>query len=242
MARRIARVSAACARGERDIVCRAEGVLRGFLIGKSVFELVVQDEGASDGRDDADTGEDQYGSGGVIFGEGGEVGGLIWRERYIGEDFDSAHKIGLRDRDPACEDLVLSCDVNGRGDGPEGDVGFGVEDGELKRRAGYGVDAAVIAGDVSNGSDVSKLEDKIGLFRGVDELIAAPGLQRRIDVVVGFGFVDGEVGVGARIGEKDGLGLLNLRWNGSVEGGVLGPSSRNSEGYQGESEADGFSN
>ena len=106
----------------------------------------------------------------AIFGKGGEVGGLTGGERHIGDDFDSAHQIGLRDRDPACEDLVLSSDLYGRGDGPDGDIGFGVEDGELKGWAGHGVDAAAIAGNVSNRRDVSKLEDEIGLFRRADEL------------------------------------------------------------------------
>ena len=121
-------------------------------------------------------------------------------------------------------------------------MGFGVEDGELKGRTGDGIDADAIAADVSKGSDAFKLEDKIGLIWGVDELVATPGLQRRVDIVVGFGCVDGEVGVGAGVGEEDGLGLLDLGWDGSGWGSLLGPSSLNGEARQGKSKADEFFN
>jgi hypothetical protein len=154
----------ACAQGERNVVCRAEGVLRGFLIGQSVFVLVVRDEAACDGSADDDADDDERSSTVVVFGDGSEVSGLVWREWVTGDDFDSAYKVGFRDRHPACQDLVLSLDSYGRGNGPEGNIGIGVEDGELKGWAGDGIDAAAIAADVSNGSDAFKLEDEIGLI------------------------------------------------------------------------------
>jgi len=113
---------APCALGERNIVCRAEGVLRGLLIGQSVFVLVVRDEAAGDGCADDDAADDQQCSCIVVFGNGGEVSGLVWRERLTGDDFDSAHKVGFRNRHPAFQDLVLSLDGYGRGNGPEGDI------------------------------------------------------------------------------------------------------------------------
>ena len=97
-------------------------------------------------------------------------------------------------------------------------MGFGVEDGELKSRTGDGMNAAAIPGHVSNGGDVSKLKDEIRLFWGTDEPIAAPSLQRSIDIVEGSGFVDGKVGVGAGVGEEDGLSVLDLEWGGSRRG------------------------
>src|SRR5271170_4554727 len=89
-------------------------------------------------------------------------------------------------------------------------MGFGVEDGELKGRAGDGIDAPAIPGHLSNGGDVFKLENEIGSIWGVDEFVATPGLQRRVDIVESFGCVDWEVGVGAGVGEEDGLRLLDL--------------------------------
>ena len=84
------------------------------------------------------------------------------------------------------------------------------------------MDVAVISADASDGGYVSKLEDKIGLLWGADEPITAPGLQRCIDVVEGFGFVDREVGVSTGVGEEDGLSLLDLEWDGRSGEGLLG--------------------
>ncbi len=125
---------------------------------------MVPDEAGCDGNADDDAYDDQRSSGVVVIGDGGEVSGLVWREWLTGDDFDSAYKVGFRDRHPVCQDLVLSRDGYGRGNGPEGDIGFGVEDGDLKGRIGEGIDAAAIAADVSNGSDAFKLEDEIGLI------------------------------------------------------------------------------
>lgn len=86
---------AACALGERNVVCRAEGILRGFHICQCVFVLVVQDEAACDGCADEGASDDQRRSGAVVIGDRGEVSGLVCREWLTGDDFDSAYKIGF---------------------------------------------------------------------------------------------------------------------------------------------------
>jgi len=194
----------------------AEVVLLLFLVGDVVVEFVVCDECSSDAEPDADSHKDQHVSSGVILWKGGQVGGLGWCQGDVGEDFHAAYEIRYRECEPSSAGALVAGDVDGRGDGPECDVRLGVDDVELERGAGERINAAAAAGDVGDGCYVVELEDEVGLRGAGDELIVAPGLEGRVDVVVGLGFVDGEVGVGAGVGEEDRVGCGDLCGHGCI--------------------------